>query len=197
MSTAGRAPLRAFAPRRSPRCPLAVPVRVTVVRSGATYSIPGRSLNLGEGGISVVLAGEVNPADAVGLEFLLPDLGLGLQAKAVVRHQSPMRCGFEFQGLTKHQQAVIREWSRQVLHAKSPSTFPGEKVVEPPAKPPRPARMKRLAARLQRLILPAVALLGLLALLFWWHWERGWKEIEEQVPRSGGQAVWVTPQRAA
>src|ERR1700690_3999934 len=105
MSTAGRAPLRAFAPRRSPRCPLPVPVRVTLSRAGTAYSIPGRSLNLCEGGISVVLAGDVQPTDTVGVEFLLPDMGLGLQAKAIVRHNSPSRCGFEFQGLTGHQRA--------------------------------------------------------------------------------------------
>jgi hypothetical protein len=183
--------MRAFAPRRSPRCPIAVPVRVTVLRSGASYSIPGRSLNLGEGGISVVLAGEVKPTDMVGVEFLLPDLGLGLQAKAVVRHQSPTRCGFEFQGLTKHQQAVIREWSRQMLQVKTPASFPPHREGTFGATLARPARVRRILARLQRLILPTVAVLGLIALIMWWHWQRGWKELEEQVPRRGGQAVWI------
>ena len=118
MSTAGRAPLRAFARRRSPRCALAVPVRVTVLRAGTAYSLPGRSVDLGEGGIAVVLAGDLRPSDTVGIEFLLPHLGLGLQAKAIVRHHTPLRCGLEFRGLTRHQQAVIREWSRQTLGAK-------------------------------------------------------------------------------
>ena len=85
------------------------------MRSGTAYSIPGRSVDLGEGGIAVVLAGEVREADAVGMEFLLPDLGLGLQTKAVVRYHSPLRCGFEFKDLTRHQQGVIREWARQRL----------------------------------------------------------------------------------
>src|SRR5271165_2612719 len=156
MSTAERAPLRAFAPRRSPRCPLAVPVRVTVLRAGTAYSIPGRSLNLGEGCISVVLAGEVESADAVGIEFLLPDIGLGLQAKAVVRHRSPMRCGFEFQGLTRHQQAVIREWSLQTLQVASPppaqvvSSVPSPSLMTSQPSPPK----------LMRLIWPMVVLLA-------------------------------------
>jgi hypothetical protein len=126
-TTASRIPLRVFAHRRSPRCPLAVPVRVTVLRAGTAYSIPGRSVDLGEGGIAVVLAGEVRAADSVGVEFLLPDLGLGLQAKAVVRHHAPLRCGFEFRSLTRHQQAVIREWVRQRMQANSDqkSSAPG------------------------------------------------------------------------
>jgi hypothetical protein len=194
MSTPGRAPLRAFAPRRTPRCPLAVPVRVTLMRSGTAYSIPGRSLNLCEGGISVVLAGEVHPADAVGIEFLLPDMGLGLQAKAIVRHHSPLRCGFEFQGLTRHQQAVIREWSRQMLQITAQPSAPAARPSEPfhaAASEPRPAQQNRL----RRLIWPMVALLALTALLTWWHWQKGWKELEDSLPRTPGVVLLVSPAR--
>jgi hypothetical protein len=197
VSTAGQAQLRAFSPRRSPRCPLAVPVRVTVLRSGTAYSIPGRSLNLCEGGISVVLAGEVQAADTVGVEFLLPDMGLGLQAKAVVRHQSPTRCGFEFQGLTRHQQAVIREWSRQVLEVRVQPPGPVVRSTEqsqtqlPRRKPAQPARGARW-----RLLWPAAALLALAVLLILWRWQKGWKELEDQVPRTTGSALSVSPGRS-
>jgi PilZ domain len=181
---------------------LAVPVRVTVVRSGTAYSIPGRSLNLGEGGISVVLAGEVHPADPVGIEFLLPDMGLGLQAKAVVRHHSPMGCGFEFQGLTRHQQAVIREWSRQMLHITTPappaltSREPGQETPRAPApsRQPQPARRRGIS----RLIWPTIALFALAVLLTWWHWQREWKELEDRIPRTTGALLrapaspWIT-----
>jgi hypothetical protein len=196
MSTAGRAPLRAFAPRRSPRCPLAVPVRVTVLRSGSAYSIPGRSLNLGEGGISVVLAGEVQPADTVGIEFLLPDMGLGLQTKAVVRHHSPLRCGFEFKGLTRHQQAVIREWSRQMLQVPPQTPVPSAPVelARAPLTPPG-RRLAQPNSRLRQLIWPAVALLVLAILVVWWRWQKGWKELEERVPRTTGTALADAPGR--
>ena len=80
MSTTGQAPLQAFARGRAPRRPLAVPVRVTVLRPDTAHSVTGRALNLGEGGIaiSLALADEVRVSDPVAIEFLLPDLGLGL-----------------------------------------------------------------------------------------------------------------------
>ena len=195
MSTPGRAPLRAVANRRAPRCPLAVPVRVTVLRSGAAYSIPGRSLDLGEGGISAVLAGEVRPADSVGVEFLLPDLGLGLHAKAVVRHYAPLRCGFEFQGLTRHQQAVIREWARQRLQpaAVAAAQAATPKVAVPPARASslikRVQKLNRVSVR--RVLWTAVAALLLTGLLAWWHWQREWKELEERISRPAGQASFL------
>lgn len=194
MSTPGRAPLRAFARRKVPRCALAVPVRVTVLRAGTAFSIPGRSLDLGEGGIAVVLAGEVRPADTVGIEFLLPDLGLGLQAKAVVRHQAALRCGCEFEGLTRHQQAVIREWTRQKLQIKTAqpaATEEAEQAVEelsPEVVSPHLWKMY-----LRRYLWPAVAVLTLTALLSWWHWQRGWNELEKQIPPSTGQVTVPTP----
>ena len=198
MSTPGRAPLRAVANRRAPRCPLAVPVRVTVLRSGAAYSIPGRSLDLGEGGISAVLAGEVHLADSVGVEFLLPDLGLGLHAKAVVRHYAPLRCGFEFQGLTRHQQAVIREWARQRLQpaaapaAAAPAPAVSSKVAAPRAKASLVKRVRSWIAIVCGAFSgrPTAALL-LAGLLAWWHWQREWKELEERISRPTGQASFL------
>jgi hypothetical protein len=192
------APLRAFAHRRSARCPLTVPVRVTVLRAGTAYSIPGRSVDLGEGGIAVVLAGEVRPADSVGVEFLLPDLGLGLQAKAVVRHNAPLRCGFEFRGLTRHQQAVIREWIRQRMQADSDqngSAGGGEGLGEETdvsASQDRAANgsmSKQL--RLVGMVTGALLLVGLL--LLWWRWESGWRELERQIPQPASHVTSASP----
>ncbi len=198
MSTPGRAPLRAVANRRAPRCPLAVPVRVTVLRSGAAYSIPGRSLDLGEGGISAVLAGEVHPMDSVGVEFLLPDLGLGLHAKAVVRHYAPLRCGFEFQGLTRHQQAVIREWARQRLQPAAAAATAAAPAATPKAAAPQ-AKASSLIKRVQKLnrisvrrvLWTAAAVLLLTGLLAWWRWQREWKELEERISRPGQASVLI------
>src|SRR5262249_3873671 len=101
--------------RRVPRWPLSVPVRVTMRGSTGLQGITGWSLDLGEGGIAAILAGVVNPGDSVAVEFLLPEMGLGLQAKAVVRHHENLRCGFEFFGLSLEQQAMIRRWTRRML----------------------------------------------------------------------------------
>jgi hypothetical protein len=192
VSTAGRSPLLAFARRRAPRCPLAVPVRVTVLRSGTAYSIPGRSVDLGEGGIAVVLAGEVRLTDSVGVEFLLPDLGLGLQAKAVVRHHSPLRCGLEFKGLTRHQQAVIREWARQRLQSKAEETQTAgpEPAIRPSSPSPgAPATPDPAALLVRRILWLAAGALALAGLLIWWHWQRGWRDIEQQIPQTVGQVT--------
>src|SRR3954471_15989194 len=101
--------------RRVPRCPLSVPVRVTMRNPSGAQGIPGRSLDLGEGGIAAILAGAVTPGDSVAVEFLLPDMGLGFHTRAVVRHHADLRCGLEFFGLSLEQQAMIRRWTRRML----------------------------------------------------------------------------------
>ena len=184
MSTAGRAPLRAFAHRRAPRCPLAVPVRVTTMRSGTAYSVSGRSVDLGEGGIAVTLPAEIRFSDPVAVEFLLPDLGLGLQAKAVVRYHASSHWGLEFSGLTKHQQAVIREWTRQ-------------RQSGPAAASPAKSRISRFLhlpfllpqAQIRRVIWGALGILVLLGLIQWWRWEKAWKELEGQVSQPTSQLI--------
>jgi hypothetical protein len=113
MSTPGQVPSRAFADRRYLRCPLAEPVRVTVLRPGGACSATGHGLNLGEGGIAISWAGEVCVADSVAVTFPLADLGLGLEARAVVRYCVASHSGLEFEGLTRYQHAAIREWIRQ------------------------------------------------------------------------------------
>ena len=97
--------------RRIPRYPVAIPVDITVLRSGASASIPGRSLDLGEGGVAAVLAAELQLGESVGVQFHLPNAGQVLQTKAVVRHHNHLRCGFEFQGLSADQRSMIRSWA--------------------------------------------------------------------------------------
>jgi len=192
MSTPSRAPLRAVVGRRAPRCPLAVPVRITVLHPGNAYSIPGRSLDLCEGGIAVVPAGELRTGDPVGVEFLLPDLGLGLQAKAVVRHYGALRCGFEFQQLTRHQQALIREWTRLMQGGQPrPDATP---ETTPEASPPKLLRKLYLLKRLrkfQHVLWWAAAVLVLSSLLVWMYWEHEWQKLEDGLPRSGATTSQV------
>lgn len=174
--------------RRVPRCPLAVPVKVTVQRSGMAHGIPGRSLDLGEGGIAAVLAGEVHTGDPVGVEFLLPELGLGLRTKAVVRHHANLRCGLEFTELSLEQQAMIRRWTRRILESQ-----PRQKA----ASVAQPVTVRTEAAPVERFQMAQtalksavpkrrsayravrVAVFGLLiaAAVLWWRWQRGWEEL--------------------
>src|ERR1051326_2207303 len=125
--------------RRVPRCPLSVPVRVTMRGTTGLQGIPGRSLNLGEGGIAAILAVVVNPGDSVAVEFLLPEMGLGLEAKAVVRHHADLRCGLEFFGLSLEQQAMIRRWTRRMLEKPASTTSVVPPIVPPVEIEPAPA----------------------------------------------------------
>ena len=111
--TASGHPLSGFSGvrRRIPRYAVAVPVDITVLRAGAPANIPGRSLDIGEGGVAAVLAAELQPGEWVAVEFELPNVGQALQTKAVVRHHNQLRCGFEFLGLSRDQRYMIRHWA--------------------------------------------------------------------------------------
>jgi len=98
--------------RRVPRFEMQAPLDVTVLRSGIPDTVPGRSLDVGECGISAMLAGELIPGETVGVEVRLPLAG-ALRARAMVRHQEQLRCGLEFLGLSLAQRAAIRDWAKE------------------------------------------------------------------------------------
>src|ERR1700674_194066 len=191
-AAATQAPVRGVTnTRRVPRFPLAVPADVTVLRSGIPYSMPGRSVSIGERGLGVVLAGELHPGDSVGLEFHLPDTSRRLRLKAVVRYQALLHCGLEFLNLTSEQQALIERWSRR----KSPTS---PKAVSPVASaqsvaplivtttvPLVDAPARKSHSPIFRPAL-GIVLAGMLLLggLGWWHWYRAWGELESQIPGS-------------
>src|ERR1700685_2692476 len=89
--------------RRGLRYRVQAPLDVTVLRSGIPDTLPGRSVNLGEGGLAAVLAGELLPGEAVGVEIRLPLAGGRLRARALVRHHDRLRSGMEFVGLSGEQ----------------------------------------------------------------------------------------------
>ena len=99
--------------RHVPRYAISVPVNVTVLRSGVPEGVPGRSVDVGEGGLCVVLAGDLYPGELVGVEFRLPHLSLSVLAKARVSYQHPMRCGMQFLGLSAEQRGTIRYWAER------------------------------------------------------------------------------------
>jgi TonB family protein len=192
MSTAAvEGPPRAGrAARRIPRFPLAVPVEVTVLRSGVPDSIPGRLLNIGEGGIAAILAAELRTGDSVGLSFRLPDLALAVHAKAVVRHRSELRCGVEFLGLSPEQHGMLRYWAGQAPRKSAQNTSTGFHNRASLTKP----RRKIDSASLRRVLWLAVAILFTTCAVAWWHWYRVWQEIESGIPAVAGFS-WPEPAR--
>jgi TonB family protein len=193
-AAATQAPARVFTnTRRVPRFPLAVPADVTVLRSGIPYSIPGRSVSLGERGVGLVLAGELHPGDSVGIEFRLPDAGGPFRLKAIVRYQALLHCGLEFVSLTSEQQTLIEHWTRRKSVADPIASSPGagaqSSVLSPGAAstssiaaPRKVAEPKRRGKRFRRAAWGAAGAMLLLSGLGWWHWHQAWGELESQIP---------------
>jgi hypothetical protein len=129
--------------RRVPRFPLAVPADVTVMRSGIPFSIPARSVTIGELGLGLVVAGELHPGDSVGIEFRLPDAGGRFRLKAVVRYQALLHCGLEFVNLTSEQQTLIEHWTRRKSVAHPAASAPSPTASLAQALPVRRRRISR------------------------------------------------------
>jgi TonB family protein len=200
--------------RRIPRYSVAIPVDITVLRSGAPASIPGRSLDLGEGGVAAVLAAELQLGEWVGVEFQLPNAVQALQTKAVVRHHNQLRCGFEFLGLSSDQRSMIRRWAGNsqplpTLEPKplepskiTPATLPHSSTAVSTAgatKLPAPvpaqtvthvrrqpvSASNRAVERLLRLTLVLLLVVGGWAA---WQWHRGWQQLEARMARKDAHA---------
>ena len=184
--TARATPGRVFTnTRRVPRFPLSVPAEVTVLRSGIPYSIPGRSVTLGERGLGLVLAGELHPGDSVGIEFRLPDAGGSFRLKAIVRYQALLHCGLEFVSLTSEQQTLIEHWAHKKTVGNPPAAI-GTRLSAAPwaAAPKRAAPVRSRRSRVFRRVVSATFLLAVLVAgaFGWWYWRRAWGELEAQIP---------------
>jgi TonB family protein len=177
--------------RRFGRFAVSVPVDVVVLRSGVPSTIPGRSVEISEGGVSAVLAGEVQPGESVGVSLQLPFVLEPVQAKAVVRHLGPMRCGIQFIAMSAEQLTALRTWAR--MAAERSGEYRGPELVQPrpeaPAAPQRnlsSGRTRKRAARPEpwaswRPQLRWVVLLVLVTLagLGWW-WYQGWNQLDDR-----------------
>src|SRR5260370_2456203 len=73
--------------RRLPRYRVQAPLDVTVLRSGIPATVPGRSVNLCERGIAAMLAGELSPGEAVGVENFLLSAAAPFPTRPLVRPQ--------------------------------------------------------------------------------------------------------------
>src|ERR1700737_1478687 len=92
--------------RRLPRYRVQAPLDVTVLRSGIPDTVPGRSVNLCERGLSAMLAQELVPGEAVAIEVQLSPVTPPLRTRAIVRYQEKLRSGLEFVGMPTDQRAA-------------------------------------------------------------------------------------------
>ncbi len=184
-----RPPLgRRIAPRRR----LAVPVNVTVLRSGVPDAVPGRCVDVCEGGVGAVLAAELFPGELVGVEFLLPDARPVL-AKARVCYQERLRCGLQFLAIPPEQREMLGAWTLQEPQRTTRVISPAVPVAPAKSKPSAPPLPKFLAGApkvhsaatsryLQRKVLMLVAASVIVAAgVGWWQWEQSWQQLESHM----------------
>jgi TonB family protein len=126
-ATSLQVPLR----RRHSRYELTAPVEVTVLRSGIPQNLPGRLVDAGLGGVSVVLPGDLFPGESVGVEFRLADAPAMVQARARVRYQDRIRCGLEFSTVSADKLELVRIWTDQRYRVMV-SAADTVRLVEPP-----------------------------------------------------------------
>ncbi|HWW16406.1 MAG TPA: TonB family protein [Candidatus Dormibacteraeota bacterium] len=181
--------------RRGVRYRVQAPLDVTLLRSGIPDTLPGRLVNLGDRGLAAVLAGELLPGEAVGVEVRLPMAAEPLRTRALVRHHDKLRVGMEFVGLSVEQQAAIRDWAGAVK-AEPELGVRAKIAIEAAGKGSEgrgsggglpPARRRSRRGWIFYLVAAAL-LLGVL----WWRWNRGWEDLESSL---GGSEKTVEPQR--
>jgi TonB family protein len=200
------APSLAFdeAQRRGfPRHPIKVPLDVIALRSGVPENLPGRCTDISEAGVGAVVAGEMTAGQQVAVELRLPNVGVPVRARALVRYQSRLRCGLEFIGLSVDQREMIRYWVYR--SAAEPTDFidsgneektgiakteapvvAAEQAAKQAAKPGRRIRIGRRGFYL------LIAGILVLAALAWWQWQRSWNELEKRAP-AGESGLRVSP----
>jgi TonB family protein len=184
-------------PRRAfPRHLINVPLDLIALRSGLPENFPGRCTDISETGVGAVVAGELSAGQRVAVELRLPNVGVPLRARALVRYESRLHCGLEFVGLSLEQREMIRYWAYR--SASQPGHFKEAKggsakaegpvvVPQPTAKPWRRIRIGR------RGFYALIACMLVLALLGWWQWQRSWNELEKRSP-VGESGLRVSPE---
>ena len=134
-----------------------------------------------------MLAGELSPGEAVGVEIRLSSATAPLRTRALVRHQHKLHCGMEFVGLSVVQQMAIRQWARDTnakIEEATKKTIRSGGVGAGSASetgaatggpgPPTPMRHRGWALWL--------LVAALLVAILWWRWNRGWEELESGLP---------------
>lgn len=176
--------------RKLRRYKLAVPLDLRVLRSGVPDRIPGRTLEIGEGGIGVVVASQLLLGESVRVEFLLPHMTTPVRATAIVRYQREQCFGLQFLRLPVEQQSIIRYWTRregEILlgRGRSDAVFESASIEEKPVTPELFAESESGGSKrnvwIPRIGALAVPVLAIAATLGWWRWQQGWTELEAPV----------------
>jgi TonB family protein len=199
------APSLAFedAPRRAfPRHPINVALDVIALRSGVPENLPGRCTDISEAGVGAVVAGELSSGQQVAVELRLPNVGVPVRARALVRYQSRLRCGLEFLGLSADQREMIRYWvyrsSMDTLATPTAAALDKERKSESPTTSEPVTAASVTAKRSRRIHIGRrglyLLLAGILALgaIGWWQWQRFWDELERRAP-IGESGLLVSP----
>lgn len=174
--------------RHGVRYRLQAPLDVTVLRSGMPDTLPGRLVNLGEGGVAAMLAGELMPGETVGVEIRLPHVANPLRTRAQVRHHDKLCAGLKFVGLSVEQQATIHNWAGGAKAELEPDVLVKIPVKRASGKGSesggpggrQPPRSKGYGRGWVFFLLSAAILLT----VFWWRWNRGWEQLESSLPRN-------------
>jgi len=176
-----------------PRHPINVPLDLIALRSGVPENLPGRCTDLSEAGVGAVVAGELAAGQQVAVELRLPNVGVPLRARALVRYQSRLCCGLEFVGLSVEQREMIRYWVYRSVS--QPVDFKNEEksgaakietlvAAAPLAAVPRHRiRIGRRGSYVLFVCILALAGPG------WWQWQRTWNELEARAPVESGLRV--------
>ncbi|HKN36068.1 MAG TPA: TonB family protein [Terriglobales bacterium] len=182
-------PQQTVSERRLPRYKLAIPLDLTVLRSGVPDKISGNTIEIGEGGMGVVAASELLVGESVRVEFLVPHMSSPVRATAVVRYQRDKCFGLQFLRLPVAQQLRIRYWTRhqgEILLAAQPGTTLGCEAPKPElSRDSENSRDAKHQFRSRSIVSCAVCVLLAAALLGWWTWQRGWQELEARAAAEG------------
>jgi c-di-GMP-binding flagellar brake protein YcgR len=93
--------------RRYPRSIFTAPLTLRHLGAGGVHKLRGITLDVSEGGMGALVQGNLQTGEAVEVDMHLD--GQVLNAVAIVRHTSNVRCGFEFLGMTSEERAQITE----------------------------------------------------------------------------------------
>lgn len=176
--------------RGIPRRPLFVPLDVIVLRSGIPENLPGRCTDLSEAGVGAIVAGELIPGQQVAIELRLPNMGVPVRSRALVRYQQRLRCGLQFVGLTPEQREMIRYWASRV------PAKPLNETTQEPTKAEAPAaerKTRKIRVPLRRFY-ALLALTVIVASFAWWQWERSWGELERTSAAASDAPLRVSPE---
>ena len=184
------APLRTFeetSQRRFPRHPIYVSLDLIALRSGIPETLPGRCVDISEAGLCAVVAGELVAGQQVAVELRLPNVGVPVCARSLVRYHSGLRCGLEFSNLTAEQREMIRYWVHRSPTSSGrlgpkPAALTQEKDAAETEVPAAPAQTPSVQPRKIRIgrrgLYALLACMLAFAGLGWWQWQRSWKDLE-------------------